>query len=79
MLWRMKINVFQIQARDELEKIYAVVSFHDSDGPPHNSCDVRDFIEPTDSYAEIRKRAIEAARRHLEKALAAAPIESPDL
>jgi hypothetical protein len=73
----MKIVVSQIQPRDELNKVFVNVSFSDEEGPPYNSCDVNVFVEHTDSYTEIRKRAIDAAQRFLGKALAAPPIETP--
>jgi hypothetical protein len=74
----MNINVSAIQPRDTLQKILARVSFHDPNGPPHNSAVVDVFIEHTDSYAEIRKRAIEAAREFFKKALAAEAVETPE-
>ena len=49
---------------------------NETDQPTNNGCEVGVFIELTDSFAEIRKRAIEAAQAFLKTAAAAEPIEN---
>ena len=66
----------QIQPRDALKKIFVRVSLHDKDGPPHDSATLELFIEPTDSYEEIRKRAIAKAQVFFEKAVAEVKTET---
>jgi ribosomal protein L16/L10AE len=74
----MEITIGNISPRDSMQKILVRVCFYDPSGPPNNSGEVDVFIEQSDSYQEIRRRAIEAARSFLEKVLAAPPIEAPD-
>lgn len=74
----MTIKVLSVQPRDQMNKVLAKVSFHDPDGPPHNSAIVDVFVDYTDSYAELRRRSIMAARSFFEKALAAEPVEKKE-
>ena len=73
----MTVEVFQIQPRDGMNKIFVRLSVHDPDGPPHNSATVEVFVDHSDSYSEIRSRAVEAARAFFSKALASEFAESP--
>jgi hypothetical protein len=73
----MTVEVMQIQPRDKMNKVFARLSVHDPDGPPHNSATVDVFVEHSDSYAEIRSRAVEAARAFFSKALASGFAEHP--
>jgi hypothetical protein len=74
----MHIQVSTISPRDKFNKIHVRVSFWQKKPQFNNSATVEVFVDPTDSYAEIRKRAVEAAREFLTEALAAEAAESPD-
>ena len=65
----MKITVAAVQPRDEINKVWVRVLFQSSEGPPYNNGAVEVFVEPTDSVQEIRRRAIEASRDFLQRAL----------
>jgi len=73
----MVIQVSMISPRDQYNKVFVRVSFCQKTVPFNSSADVSVFVEHTDSYAEIRKRAIEAARELFKEALAAEPTETP--
>lgn len=60
-------KVQQIQPRDEIKKIWVRVSLHETDGAAHDNASLELFIEPTDSYEEIRNRAIAKAQAFLAK------------
>jgi hypothetical protein len=61
-----------------MKKIFVRVTFHDDEQSPHDSASVEVFIEPTDSYTEIRQRAVAKARGFFGKALASPSIETPE-
>ena len=77
----MKISVWCNKPCDESAKILATVLFRDfSDpgSPPNNTCEVQVFIDHADSYPEIQRRAVVAARDFLQKVLAHEPFETSD-
>lgn len=59
-----------------MNKVFVRVSFHDTDGPPYNGAVAEVFVDHSDSYAQIRKAAVAAAREFFQKALAAPAGES---
>lgn len=72
----MKIQVANIQPRDERGKILVRITFHDDEkAGTHDNALIDVFIEHTDSYAEIRRRGIEAARDFFRRSLRAEPVE----
>jgi hypothetical protein len=74
----MTIKILSFQPRDTISKVFVRISFHDPDGPPHNSATLDLFVDQTDSFEEIRKRAIQAARSFFEKSLSADPVETKE-
>lgn len=75
---RMHINVSSISPRDEFNKILVRVHFRGKklDFSTFASVDV--FIGHTDSYADIRAQAIEAAREFFREALATGAAETSE-
>jgi hypothetical protein len=74
----MTTKVSAISPRDKFNKIWAKVDFWQGKPEFSSSASVNVFIEHTDSYAEIRKRAIEAARDLFKEVLAGEPVETPE-
>lgn len=74
----MHTQVSTIQPRDKFNKVFVRVTFWQKKPQFNNSATVEVFVEHTDSYAEIRKRAIETAREFFTEALAAEAVETPD-
>ena len=72
----MHIKIANISPRDPTGKIFARVDFWDDKKTPHNSGTVDVFIDHSDSYAAIRKAAIEAALAFMKEALSAEPVET---
>jgi ribosomal protein L16/L10AE len=74
----MQIHVSTISPRDKYNKIHVRVTFWQKKTQFNSSATVEVFVDHTDSYAEIRKRAIEAARELFTEALATEAAETPD-
>jgi uncharacterized protein with ATP-grasp and redox domains len=74
----MHIQVSIISPRDTFNKVFVRVSFWQKKPEFSNSAKVDVFVDHTDPYAEIRKRAVEAAREFFREALAAEATETPD-
>lgn len=72
----MKIEVKSIEPRDEMGKVFARVIFSDKNGPPHNSAELAVFVDYSDSYSDIRRRAIEEAQKFFKEALTFEAVET---
>jgi hypothetical protein len=72
----MKIEVKSIEPRDEMGKVFVKVGFGEKKGPPHNSAELAVFVDHSDSYSEIRKRAIKEAHKFFKEALTFEAVET---
>jgi hypothetical protein len=72
----MKMSVRSIEPRDEVGKAFVHISLWDENGPPHNGAEIQVFVDHTDSYSEIRKRAVRKAKEFLKEVLESEDVET---
>lgn len=72
----MEMNVTSIFPRDSVNKVMVRVYFHDDERKPHDNGTIEVFIESSDSYSDMRKRGLDAARAFLTRILAAEAREN---
>jgi len=68
----MQIEVTKLWLQNEEKRIVATVRCYDEVNTPHNDATVEVFIQMLESLVEVKKAAIERAKKFLEEALAAA-------
>ncbi len=73
---KMEITITQLRPRDSMNKVLVNLYIHDNEKSPHDNVQVEVFVDYTDSFLELRKNALLAARSFLEKCLVAEFIEN---
>lgn len=66
----MQITLSNIDYQEENSRVMIDVTFYDETQTPHHSARVTVFVDMNDSYAELKRQAIQKARRFLMQAAA---------